>query len=306
LGDWFDLGPGELGESQLTPKGLTATAIYYDDVRKLARIAELLGHKNYANEMNALAERIRAAFNQQFYHADTHEYATGSQTANAMPYVFGMEPPADADAVLNNIVADVRQRGNALTAGDVGYRYVLEALASAGRSDVIFDMNNQSTRPGYGYQLAHGATSLTEAWDARAFSQDHFMLGHIMQWFYGDLAGIRQMPGSVGFEHIQIKPNPVGDITWARASYHSVRGMISSSWRKSGGKFSLEIQIPPGADAKVYVPAVSENSVEENGIHVRRSANVHWLRSERGVQVFSVDSGHYQFTSVLPPELWRQ
>jgi hypothetical protein len=306
LGDWFDLGPRELGESQLTPKGLTATAIYYHDVQTLAHIAKILGDSAEAKKMDGLVREIRAAFNHQFYHANTHEYATGSQTANAMPYVFRMEPPADASALLNNIVADVRQRGNALTAGDVGYRYVLEALATGDRSDVIFDMNNQTTRPGYGYQLAHGATSLTEAWDAHAFSQDHFMLGHIMQWFYGELAGIRQMPGSVGFEHIQIRPNPVGNVTWARATYHSVRGMISSSWRKSSGKFSLEIQIPPGADATVYIPAASENSVEENGIHVRRSAGVHWLRSKRGVQVFSVDSGHYQFTSVLPPELWRE
>ena len=42
----------------------------------------------------------------------------------------------------------------------------LRALAGGGRSDVIFDMNNQSEKPGYGYQIAHGATSLTEAWDS--------------------------------------------------------------------------------------------------------------------------------------------
>jgi hypothetical protein len=31
LGDWYDLGPGFPGVSQLTPKGVTATAIYYYD-----------------------------------------------------------------------------------------------------------------------------------------------------------------------------------------------------------------------------------------------------------------------------------
>ncbi len=48
----------------------------------------------------------------------------------------------------------------------MGYRYLLRALAEGGRSDVIYAMNNQSERPGYGYQLKKGATSLTEAWDA--------------------------------------------------------------------------------------------------------------------------------------------
>ena len=51
---------------------------------------------------------------------------------------------------------DVRAHGNGTTAGDVGYRYVLRALADGGRSDVIFDMNHQSERPGYGYQLGPG------------------------------------------------------------------------------------------------------------------------------------------------------
>jgi hypothetical protein len=74
--------------------------------------------------------------------------------------------PGRRPAVLANLVRTCATRGNALTAGDVGYRYLLRALADGGRSDVIFDMNNQSDKPGYGYQLAHGATSLTEAWDA--------------------------------------------------------------------------------------------------------------------------------------------
>ena len=82
------------------------------------------------------------------------------------------------------MVRDVRAHGNALTAGDVGYRYLLRALADGGRSDVIFDMNNQSEKPGYGYQLKMGATSLTEAWNAgAAASQNHFMLGQIRNGF---------------------------------------------------------------------------------------------------------------------------
>ena len=40
LGDWFDIGPGNPGESQLTGKGLTATATYYQDLDTLAKICE--------------------------------------------------------------------------------------------------------------------------------------------------------------------------------------------------------------------------------------------------------------------------
>ena len=134
----------------------------------------------------------------------------------------GLCEPTNRDAVLNAIVETCASAATRLTAGDVGYRYLLRALADGGRSDVIFDMNNQSNKPGYGMQLAKGKTSLTEAWDGGS-SQDHFMLGQIQEWFYHDLAGIQNAPGSAGFKQIVIAPQPVGDLTWVKASFDSIR-----------------------------------------------------------------------------------
>ena len=41
LGDWFDLGPKQPGVAQLTPTSLTATAIYYYDVKIMAEMASI-------------------------------------------------------------------------------------------------------------------------------------------------------------------------------------------------------------------------------------------------------------------------
>ena len=203
LGDWYDIGPKPPGPSQLTPIALTATAIYIEDNQALARIAERLGRPEDARSYAESAARIKAAFNRRFYDPAAQHYATGSQTAQAMPLVLGLVPDEDRDLVLEALVRDVRAHGNGTTAGDVGYRYVLRALAEGGRSDVIFDMNHQSERPGYGYQLARGATSLTEAWDANPrSSQNHFMLGQIIEWFYGDLAGLAPDPAGPGRHHL--------------------------------------------------------------------------------------------------------
>lgn len=69
---------------------------------------------------------------------------------------------------------------------------MLKVLEQEGRSDVIFDMNSQCDKPGYGYQLKQGATSLTESWAAlKTASHNHCMLGHLMEWFYGGIGGIR-------------------------------------------------------------------------------------------------------------------
>jgi hypothetical protein len=296
LGDWYDIGPKHPGVAQLTPIALTATAFYFYDTWILSQAAKLLGDNDAAARHAEQAEKIRAAFNKKFFNAETNQYATGSQCANSIPLVMNIAEPAVRAAVLENIVKDVREKG--LTAGDVGYRYLLRALADGGRSDVIFEMNNQSDKPGYGMQLARGATSLTEAWDAgRDSSQNHFMLGQINEWFYHDLAGIQCDPDGPGFRKIIIRPAVVGDLQWVKASYDSIRGRIASEWRRDGKKITLRITISANTTATVFVPAHDAAFVREGKLPAAQSDGVKFLRMENGVAVFEVGSGKYEFTA---------
>jgi hypothetical protein len=267
---------------------LTATAFYFEDANILARAAGLLGKSDDAKHFSVLAEDIRVAFNRKFYDATNRIYATGSQCANAIPLVFGICDASNRTGVVDALVRDVRKNG--LTAGDVGYRYLLRALADGGRSDVIFKMNNQTNRPGYGMQVAKGKTSLTEAWNGGS-SQDHFMLGQIQEWFFHDLAGIQNVPGSAGFRRIVIAPQIVGDLKWVRASYDSVHGRIVSHWKRDNGKFTLEVSIPPNTTAEIFVPA------KNPAIAVKCSPGEKSSRMENGCAVFEVGSGDYKFYS---------
>jgi len=294
LGDWYDLGPKAPGVAQLTPVALTATAFYYENTKTLAQAAASLGKNDDAQQLSDLAGKIRDAFNEKFFDATSKSYATGSQCANAIPLVFGLCENSNRTAVLDALVRDIRAHDTANTAGDVGYRYVLRALADGGRSDVIFDINNQTNKPGYGMQLAKGKTSLTEGWDG-GHSQDHFMLGQIQEWFYHDLAGIQNAPGSAGFKKIVIAPQPVGDVTWVKASYDSIRGKIVSDWKRDDEKFTLDVTIPPNTTATVYVPAKSADGVTEGGKTAAQSSGVKFLRLENGCAVFEVESGSYKF-----------
>jgi hypothetical protein len=295
LGDWYDLGPKPPGVAQLTPVPLTASAFYFYDTWILAQIADILHNEEDAQQLHALASQIRAAFNQTFFDPNLGRYATGSQCANAIPLVMGLAEPPHRPHILDSIVADVRDRGNALTAGDVGYRYLLRALADGGRSDVLYEMNNQSARPGYGFQLAQGATSLTEAWDAgRHSSQNHFMLGQILEWFYHDLAGITS--ASPGFKKVVIKPAPVGDLKWVKASYDSVHGLIVSDWQRQGTEFTLQVTIPPNTTATVYVPHSAVTGVASKDLPVSKPA-ARLLGFENGFARYETGSGRYVFRS---------
>ncbi|MDR1817111.1 MAG: glycoside hydrolase family 78 protein, partial [Puniceicoccales bacterium] len=287
LGDWYDIGPRHPGRAQLTANGVTATAIYYYNTTILRDAATLLGKPADAARYAALADKIKHAFNTKFFNPDTAQIERGSQTANAMALHVGLVADADKPRVLANLVADIRRRKNALTAGDVGYRYVVRALEENGRSDVLYDMNTRSDVPGYGWILRSGATALTESWQAYGHvSNNHFMLGHLFEWFYSGLAGIRQKPTSVGFRDLLIAPQPVGDLTSARATYETPYGTVESAWEITGGtggekstaggkstttgtgdktaggkKFHLRVRIPPNTTAEVVLPDGAKKTV---------------------------------------------
>ncbi len=264
LGDWFDMGPGTMGESQLTPKGLTPTATYYYGVTLLAKTAEILGKADDAARFKRLAPEIRKAFNQKFYNADKKQYGSGSQTANAMAIYFGLAE--DKEAVYKSLVNGIENGGYVLTAGDVGFHYLVKVLSEGGGADVLYKMNNRNDVPGYGYQLAHGATSLTESWPAlRNVSNNHLMLGHLMEWFYEGIGGIRNDEEGIGYQKIIIQPQFPVDLNEAETSYLSPYGKIATKWKKEGKRIKLEIEIPVNATAKVILPVNDLKSVLENG-----------------------------------------
>lgn len=143
-----------------------------------------------------------------------------------------------------------------------------------------------------------GATSLTEAWNADPrSSQNHFMLGQIMEWFYHDLAGIGGDPTGPGFKKIVINPQPVGDVTWVKASFDSIRGKIISQWTKADGGFTLAVTVPPNTTATVFVPARSADRVTVVGAVLGRTMGVRVLRQGKDRVVYDVPSGQWVFES---------
>ncbi|MCU7551581.1 glycoside hydrolase family 78 protein [Chitinophagaceae bacterium LB-8] len=297
LGDWYDLGPKPPGVSQLTPMGVTGTAIYYYDLNILSKIARMLGKSNDAAKYDQLAVEVKNAFNNKFFNKETKQYATGNQTANAMAVYMKLVEPRYKNAVVENIVKDIRNRNNSLSAGDIGYRYLLRVLEEEGRSDVIFDMNNRSDVPGYGYQLAKGATALTESWQALPnVSNNHLMLGHLMEWFYSGLAGINQSEQSIGFKEIIINPQVVGDVDYVNSSYQTPFGMVRSEWKKKDSEFSLIVSIPVNTTAVVYLPASAQNKISANNLPLNKLKDGKFLGYKGKKAMVKIGSGNYLFS----------
>jgi hypothetical protein len=299
LGDWYDIGPGEPGPSKLTTLGLTASAIYYQDLTTLARIAVIAGHSDDANGYLDRAQAVKSAFNHRFFQPDTNTYDLGSQTAQAMPLALGLVPQGHEAAVLRGLVASIRSTNNHVTAGDVGFHYVVRALTDFGRSDILFDMFSRTDPPSYGAQLAAGATSLTEAWDANPnHSQNHFMLGHAEEWFYRGLAGIEFDRSQESDAQIRIRPAIVGTITSASATLNSSLGFIKSGWRRekpTSKTLRIEIEIPERTIGSFVIPLNYGDSITEADRSIEKDKRIQSVNPAQPVSELKLNPGHYRF-----------
>ena len=250
LGDWYDYGPWRAGFSKNTPVPLVATAHYIFDLQLLVRAARMTGRTADASKYSAMLDKTVESFNREFFNPDSCTYGTGSQTSNALPLYLGLTG-GNKQGVLASLVNDIKKHGNRLTTGDVGNRYLFQTLAQNGLNELLYTMLNHYETPGYGFQLRHGATTLTEQWDPnQGSSLNHFMMGQIDEWLFKTLAGIQNQPGTHGLRHLLIQPTLVGDLQYVKASTHSLYGKISVDCTRT----SLTVEIPVGSDATVVLP----------------------------------------------------
>ncbi len=288
LGDWLPF------ETE-TPVEVTSTGYYYLDALIVSRAARLLGNEEDARRYAALASEIRKAFLDRFVDSQTGQVSNGSQTALSCalhhPDLLTNEQKA---AVLKRLLANIEARQGHIDTGILGAKYLLNALREQGESEVAYQIVNKKTLPGWGWWIAQGATTLWESWRGTD-SLNHIMFGDVSAWFYKTLAGI--LPTAPGFEKIEIKPQIVGDLTYARAECDTVRGRIVSDWRIENGDLRLKIQVPANVTATLYLPAEGLSNITEGGKTMDRVKGVRYLRQERGCAVFAVGSGSYSFVS---------
>ncbi|MES9604899.1 family 78 glycoside hydrolase catalytic domain [Actinomadura sp. NPDC000929] len=285
LGDWITFDDS-------TPKGVTATFGYHRAVTALARIAEVVGKDADAARYGALAGEIGSAFNAKYATGDT--YGSGSQACDALALDMGVVPADRREAVLAHLVKSIEAKGYHLTVGEIALPSVFHVLSAAGRDDVIHAVATQTGNPSYGYQVVHGATSLTENWDGPTSgnSQNHFMLGAIDEWFHAGLAGLGQADDSIGYATLLVRPAVVGDVTYAAATYETPRGRAASSWRRAGKRLRLDVTVPPGTRARVEYPLLGGSA------RPKAPEGAGWIGVQNGRAVFEVGSGDWTFQGV--------
>ena len=141
---------------------------------------------------------------------------------------------------------------------------ILPVLSKTGYADVAFHMLCKDTCPSWLYQVKTGATSIYELWDGlsekdgkiiQKGSLNHYSYGAAVEWLFSDVIGICE--GIPGYGEIILKPTVNELMRFARGSYRSPRGLISSEWSIEDG-LVCRVTIPANAHAKLFLPKEGE------------------------------------------------
>jgi alpha-L-rhamnosidase len=299
--------PGEKHPDMGASSGpLITTAYHYNHCRIMARFANLLGKQEDEATFSNLAEKTAKGFHKRFFNPETNSYESDTQTALVLPLAFGLVPDACRAAVIDKLVHKIMvDDGVHPTGGDLGLKRLMETLTDIGHPEVAYALTQQTTRPGWGYMLSKGATSLWERWDSDTAGpgmNSELMCLYTCDldfWFFRDLAGIGYDPEHPGFKHIILRPQPVGDLTFVKTSCKTVRGMIASHWRIENGTFHWDITIPANTEATVYLPARDADGTTESGDQVREAEGVEVTGMCGNRLVLKVESGEYSFSCIL-------
>ncbi len=299
-GDWLSINAD-------TPKDMLGTAYFAYSTHLVARSCAALGRSAEAAKYEQLFQDIKQAFNQRFVSADGR-IKGNTQSAYAMALKFKLLPEALRGKAAQYLEDDIKAKGWHLSTGFVGVSYLLPVLTQAGKADAAYRLLLQDTFPSWLFSVKHGATTIWERWDGwtpdKGFqdpgmnSFNHYSLGSCGEYLFGGIGGIR--PASPGFKTIAIEPVIRDGLTWAKAKYTSINGLIATSWKRDGDQLSLEVTIPANTTATVRIPARDLAGITESGKPTAKANGVRVLGQENGIAAFEVGSGTYKFVSKLP------
>jgi alpha-L-rhamnosidase len=265
-GDWLNL-------DDPTPGEVLGTAFFAKDARQLSEMAAAIGNDADATRYRKLYDDVRAVFAEKFVAADG-TVSGDSQTAYIVAFTSDLIPADLVDAAGKQFAETIARRGNHLSTGFLGVDGLLPVLTKIGRTDLAYTLLQNTDYPSWGYEIGWGATTVWERWnsinpdgtfnDVGMNSFNHYAYGAAGEWMYRTLAGVSAL--EPGYRKILIAPQPGHGITSAELSLDTRYGTVSSKWRRSGDRVTLEVSVPPNTTAEIRLPS-GETSTVGSGRH---------------------------------------
>lgn len=248
LGDWGN-PRGEYSRENIE------TVFLFADAKILAYFAGILGKEEEQKEFQAFAQSVRDNYNNKLLVLDEAEnrycYRVWghpdekviTQASQALPLFWGMVPE-DKEKDVAETLRCILEKEQSFVCGEIGQPYIIQCAEKYGMNDLICQLILKEQHPSYYAFILEGETTLGEYWETNPRSHCHDMMGHIVEWYYNGIAGIK--PLKPGFSEVLIKPFLPKSMNQMSCSYDSASGSIRVSMQRVHGTVKLEVEAAEG------------------------------------------------------------
>lgn len=253
LGDWAS-PVGIVDMTDPRSVDIVSNCVLSDSYYLMSKIAGVLGRDD--DEKTYMEKHIRhnELIHRVFYDPSNSTYASGSQIDMIYPMLVGATPEICIDDVVKTLYDLTQEKYNGhLCTGLVGIPVMTQWSVREGQADFIYKMLKKKEYPGYLHMIELGATLTWETWEGDR-SQIHNCYNGIGAWFYQALAGILPDENNPGYGHVIIRPQMIEGVDWVRAEQYTPYGNLGVRWEKKNGSFYMNVTVPVGCSATIYLP----------------------------------------------------
>ncbi|KAI5857457.1 glycoside hydrolase family 78 protein [Durotheca rogersii] len=263
FGDWLDpLAPPDNAGQATTNSSYVADAYLVYVTGLVAQMASELGFEDDRVRYEEWASELKTAFREAWVNPDGTVF-NETQTGLALPLYFDLFDGEDeAEAAASRLQKIIVDNDHLVGTGFAGTHLLGLALTKHNLTDTFYKMLLQTTVPSWLYQIEMGATTTWERWDSllpdgslnpgEMTSFNHYAVGSVANWIYRVVGGLA--PAEPGWKTVKVNVIPGGNFTWAKASYVSPYGRISTEWEVNDAGFHLRLEVPPNTRADVTLP----------------------------------------------------
>lgn len=104
-------------------------------------------------------------------------------------------------------------------------------------------------------------------------------------------------PEAPGYRHIIFRPQQVADLSFVKYFAQTSYGNAGIHWKEDTHGFSMEVVVPVGCEATVYVPLREGKAITEGGRAITPSDEIRFIGDKDGYRIVAVQSGTYLFSS---------
>jgi alpha-L-rhamnosidase len=238
---------------EMKPVNTVVNAFHALALRRLAQMADVLGHPDDKARFEAASVRVIQSINDKLFNPATGLYVDGEGSthssihANFFPLAFGLVPAARREKIASYLA------GHGMACSVYGAQFLMDALFDNGRGDDALALMTAPGDRSWSHMVDAGATMTWEAWDGKYKRNQDW--NHAWGAAPADIIPRKIMgiePLAAGFAKVLIEPR-LTSLKWAEIRVPTVRGSVFARFENGPG-YRLDVELPAGITGRIGIP----------------------------------------------------